>query len=279
MRPRLRPDTQAHHRQRAKALNETEHPLETRTMRPRLVPLRDFLKLLTCALPATVSAAPASGDKATRQLRVCLVSGAQDSKPYSTDDSLAALARYLETEHKMICALLPWDAASAGFKGIEKLLEADAAVFFVRRKTPNPHNLDVLRRFFASGKGFVALRSTSHAWENWPDFDAKVLGAKYGGAKGGNFGNVEKLTRKPHPIWAGTEDFDTKCDIYRYGPVAPDVQVLMEGENQNGVMPVAWTRVHRGARLFHFALGYAYDMEKPSFRRIVANALRWVSEK
>jgi hypothetical protein len=27
------------------------------------------------------------------------------------------------------------------------------------------------------------------------------------------------------------------------------------------------------------ALGYAYDMEKPSFRRIVANALRWVSEK
>lgn len=216
---------------------------------------------------------------AARPLRVCLVSGSQDSKPYRTDDSLAALARHLETEHKMTCTLLTWDAASAGFKGIERLLEADAAVFFVRRKTPNAHNLDVLRRFFASGKGFVALRSTSHAWENWPDFDAEVLGAKYGGAKGGNFGNVDKLTRRPHPIWTGTEAFDTKCDIYRYGPVAPDVQVLMEGENQNGVMPVAWTRVHRGARLFHLALGYAYDLEQPSFRRIVANGLRWVSEK
>lgn len=221
----------------------------------------------------------AAASPAPRPLRVCLVSGSQDSKPYSTDDSLAALARYLEGEHKMVCTLLTWEAASAGFKGIEKLLEADAAVFFVRRKTPNAHNLDVLRKFFASGKGFVALRSTSHAWENWPDFDAEVLGAKYGGAKGGNFGNVDKLTRKPHPIWAGTDDFDTKCDIYRYGPVASDVQVLMEGENKNGVMPVAWTRVHRGARLFHLALGYAYDMEKPSFRRIVANALRWVSEK
>ncbi|MEY4198716.1 MAG: hypothetical protein RLZZ265_456 [Verrucomicrobiota bacterium] len=248
-------------------------------MFPRLVNLRHFLKLLAGALPATVSAAPANADTVTRQLHVCLISGSQDSKPYSTDDSLAALARYLETEHKMACTVLTWDAASAGFKSIEKLLEADAAVFFVRRKTPSAHNLDVLRRFFASGKGFVALRSTSHAWENWPDFDTEVLGAKYGGAKGGNFGNVDKLTRKPHPIWAGTDDFDTKCDLYRYGPVASDVQVLMEGENKNGVMPVAWTRVHRGTRLFHLALGYAYDVEKPSFRRIVANGLRWVSEK
>ncbi|MBI5799169.1 MAG: ThuA domain-containing protein [Verrucomicrobia bacterium] len=212
-----------------------------------------------------------------RAMRVCLVSGANDSAPYGTDASLAALARYLETEHKMTCTLLAWDAATAGFKDIDRLLEADAAVFFVRRKTPDAHNLDVLRRFFASGKGFIALRSTSHAWENWPDFDAEVLGAKYGGAKGGNFGIADRLIRKPHPIWAGTEDFDTKCDLYRSGPLAPDVQVLMEGETKNGVMPVAWTRVHGGGRLFHLALGYAYDMEKPSFRRIVANALHWVS--
>lgn len=243
-------------------------------------PTRRVAALVLVAMASlALASAYAADSPAPRPLRVCLVSGAQDSKPYSTDDSLAALARCLETEHKMTCTLLTWDAATGGFKNIDRLLEADVAVFFVRRKTPNAHNLDVLRKFFASGKGFVALRSTSHAWENWPDFDAEVLGAKYGGAKGGNFGNANKLTRKPHPIWTGTEDFDTKCDLYRYGPVAPDVQVLMEGENQNGVMPVAWTRVHRGARLFHLALGYAYDLEKPAFRRVVANALRWVSAK
>ncbi len=226
---------------------------------------------------AGLASTHAADAAAPRPLRVCLVSGAQDSKPYSTDDSLAALARYLEAEHKLTCTVLAWDAATAGFKDIDRLLEADAAVFFVRRKTPNAHNLDVLRRFFASGKGFVALRSTSHAWENWPDFDAEVLGAKYAGAKGGNFGDAEKLIRKPHPIWMGTEDFDTKCDLYRYGAVAADVQVIMEGETKNGVAPVAWTRVHHGARLFYLALGYAYDMEKPAFRRIVVNGLRWVS--
>lgn len=214
---------------------------------------------------------------AAAPLRVCLVSGANDSKPYSTDQSLARLARYLEAEHRMVCTLVNYDPASNRFPGLEQLLTADAAVFFVRRKTPDAADLAVLKRFFASGKGFVALRSTSHAWENWKDFDTEVLGARYGGAKGGNFGNVEKLTYKPHEIWQGAQDFDTRCDIYRYTDLAPDIDVILEGENKNGRMPVAWTRTHRGARLFHLALGYYDDMEKPAFRRMVANALTWVS--
>lgn len=239
---------------------------------------RFFTQLSTFSSAALL--APLLRAAAARQtLRVCLVSGANDSKPYSTDQSLADLARYLETDHGTRCTLLTLNETGTGFRDIDRLMEADSAVFFVRRKLPDEHNLAVLRRFFSSGKGFVALRSTSHAWENWPDFDVDVLGAKYGGPKGGNFGNVERLIYTSHPIWNGAKDFDTRCDIYRYGPVAADVEVIMEGENKNGRMPIAWTREHRGARLFHFALGYAYDMEKPSFRRIVANAVQWVSRR
>ena len=239
--------------------------------------LRLVLGILALATGNLLTSAAAETARAPA-LRVCLVSGANDSAPYATDRSLAALARYLETEHGMRCTVLTLNAARTGFDGIERLLDADAAVFFVRRKTPDAHNLAVLRKFFSSGKGFVALRSTSHAWENWPDFDREVLGAKYGGAKGGNFGLAEQLTYQPHPIWKGAEDFDTKCDLYRYENLAADVKVILEGRTRNGVTPVAWTREHNGARLFHLALGYAYDVEKPSFRRIVANALRWVSE-
>jgi type 1 glutamine amidotransferase len=236
-----------------------------------------FILVVAAAL-GSVQRVHAANPPAAKPLRVCLVSGANDSAPYATDRSLAGLAAYLEKHHGMTCQLVTWDPAKAEFDRLERLLEADAAVFFVRRKTPNARDLDVLKRFFASGHGFVALRSTSHAWENWPEFDAEVLGAKYGGPKGGNFGNAEKLIYRPHPIWEGAGDFDTQCDLYRYGPTAPDVTVLLEGQTQNGLTPVAWTRPLRGGRLFHLALGYAYDVEKPSFRRIVANALRWVSE-
>lgn len=241
---------------------------------------RDFCAQAAVMATATLLAplAVIAGEPTAKRTRVCLVSGANDSKPYSTDTSLAALGRYLEGEHGMSCTLLTLNAAGTGFNDIDRLLDCDVAIFFVRRKKPDARNLGVLRKFFSSGKGFVALRSTSHAWENWPDFDREVLGAKYGGAKGGNFGDVERLIYKSHPIWTGAEDFDTRCDIYRYGDVASDVSVILEGENKNGRTPVGWTRVHNGARLFHFALGYAYDAEKSSFRRIVANAVRWVSE-
>ncbi|MBI4623250.1 MAG: hypothetical protein HY736_08540, partial [Verrucomicrobia bacterium] len=66
-----------------------------------------------------------------RTFRVCLVSGANESKPYSTDTSLRAMADYLQTEHKMVCDVLVVNAAGTGFDGVERLLDADAAVFFV----------------------------------------------------------------------------------------------------------------------------------------------------
>ena len=217
-------------------------------------------------------------------LRVCLVSGANESKPYSTDASLRELADYLRTEHKMICEVLVANAAGTGFENIDRLLEADAAVFFVRRKKLDEHNLAVLRRFFASGKGVIALRSTSHGFENWPEFDAEILGARYGRDGTGNFGDAERLVFKPHAIWEGVVNptaigvaLTTRRDIYRYSDFAPDVTVLLEAETRNGTMPVAWTRIHDRTRIFYAGLGYSEEVESPGYRQMIRNALFWVT--
>ena len=129
-------------------------------------------------------------------LKVCLVSGANESEGYRSDQALRGLADYLAKEQKMIYEVLVANPAGTGFENIDHLLDADAAVFFVRRKKLDEHNLGVIRRFFESGKGFVALRSTSHAWENWPEFDVEVLGARYGRNGTGNFGNVERRSEE-----------------------------------------------------------------------------------
>lgn len=209
---------------------------------------------------------------AAAPLRVCLVSGAET---YQSDQAFAALAATLEREHGMKCEVLSFSPDGTALPGIERLLEADTAVFHVRRKTLNPAHLAVLRKFFASGKGFVALRSTSHGFENWKDFDREVLGAKYGGPGGGNFGNAEKLIFRPHPIWEGTQGLDTKKDLYRLTEFAPDLTVILEGQTKNGLVPVAWTRPHHQSRLVYLAL--FYELNQPPFQRAIANALRWVT--
>lgn len=242
-------------------------------------------------VPGFAAALEAPATKAAKAaprppLRVCLVSGANDSKPYATDTTLKELADYLRQEDKMLCEVVVMNPAGTGFVNLERLLEADAAIFFVRRKTPDAAQLAILRQFFASGKGFIALRSTSHAWENWPDFDVEVLGARYGRNGTGNFGNAERLIFKTHPIWDGVTNptkigvaLTTRRDLYRYGEMAPDLDIILEGETKNGRMPVAWTRTREGgARLFHVALGYAEEVAMPGYRRMVRNALYWVTK-
>ena len=220
---------------------------------------------LLIAAPATL-AAPAP------PLRVCLVSGAET---YQSDRAFAGLAAYLQREHGMRCDVISFSPDGTALPGIEKLLAADTAVFHVRRKTLNAEHLARLKTFFASGKGFVALRSTSHGWENWKEFDQEVLGAKYGGPGGGNFGNAEKLIFHPHPIWEGTQGLDTRRDIYRLTEPASNITVILEGVTKNGTVPVAWTRPHHAARLVYIAL--FYEIDTPPFQRAIANALRWVT--
>jgi type 1 glutamine amidotransferase len=231
-------------------------------------------KLLTLFLAAMILPAMsvAAGAGGARPLRVCLVSGAET---YRSDEAFARLAAYLEREHGMKCEVLKFSADGTELPGIEKLLEADTAVFHVRRKTLKPEHLAVLKKFFDSGKGFVALRSTSHGWENWKDFDREVLGAKYGGPGGNNFGNAEKLHFKPHPIWEGAQGLDTKKDIYRMTEFAADIDVILEGETKNGRVPVGWTRPHKQSRLVYLAL--FYELNEPPFQRAIANAVRWVT--
>ncbi len=209
---------------------------------------------------------------AAAPLKVCLISGAET---YQSDRAFAALAATLEREHGMKCEVLSFSPDGTTLPGIEHLLDADTAVFHVRRKTLNPAHLAVLKKFFASGKGFVALRSTSHGFENWPNFDREVLGAHYGGTGGGNFGNAEKLVFHPHPIWEGTQGLETKKDLYRLTEFASDLTVILEGQTKNGLIPVAWTRPHQQSHLVYLAL--FYEINTPPFERAIANALRWVT--
>jgi type 1 glutamine amidotransferase len=220
---------------------------------------------MTAAMPTLYAAS-------AKPLRVALVSGAET---YKSDEAFAGLAAYLEREHGMKCDVLKFSADGSSLEGIDKLLQADTAVFHVRRKTLRPDHLVLLKKFFASGKGFVALRSTSHGWENWKQFDQEVLGMTYGGPGGNNLGNAVRLHFKPHPIWEGTQGLDTKKDLYRLTNPQADIDVILEGETKNGRVPVAWTRPHHQSRLVYIAL--FYEIDQPPFRRAIANALRWVT--
>ncbi len=223
---------------------------------------------LICPLSAGGQEAP---------LRVCLVSG---SAEYDSDASLAAFQKYLEERCEVRCTL----TKAHGFDdlpGLEALDDCDVALFFTRRLTITGEQLERVKKYCLSGRPIVAVRTASHGFQNWLEFDKLVLGGNYQGHFGG--GPTTEVTivpsAKDHPALDGPVPIRSRGSLYRTAPLASDCTVLMTGSTpeSNGSQPAAWTRVHNGGRVFYTSLGAQQDFENATFRRFLSNALFWAA--
>jgi nicotinamidase-related amidase/type 1 glutamine amidotransferase len=233
--------------------------------RPLLLSLA-FL-LLGAALPAATA----------EPLRVCLVSG---SAEYDSDTSLAAFQTYLEANYAARCVLLK----ARGFDnlpGLEVLENCDVALFFTRRLTIDGEQLERIKKYAASGKPIVAVRTASHGFQKWLEFDRLVLGGNYQ-----NHLRNDRTTRaavvpelKTHPVVDGIGVIASPGSLYKNTPIAEDATVLMVGTSPESKQPVAWVREYKGARVFYTSLGAQGDFENATFRRLLANALFWTARR
>ena len=215
-------------------------------------------------------------------LRVCLISG---SNEYHSDISLTAFQHFLEAQYDVRCVLIQARGRLNQFgefsdlPGLDSLDHADVILLFTRRVTIPEDQLAQVKRYINSGKPVVAVRTASHGLQGWPEFDKTVLGGNYQGHFGLEFkqtvSSVEGL--QSHPVLEGVTKIISGSSLYKTTPLASDVELLMVGSTTQSSQPSAWTRVHKGGRIFYTSLGAPEDFENPSFRRLLTNALFWVA--
>jgi nicotinamidase-related amidase/type 1 glutamine amidotransferase len=183
--------------------------------------------------------------------------------------------------------------------GLETLDSADLLLISARRRTLPADQLDRIRRFIASGKPLVGIRTASHPFHlrnqapaegraDWPTFDADVWGGNYtnhyGDAKSGP-NNIVTIAEKSggHPILAGfpTTEFHSGGTLYKTSPLAPGTNVLLMGKfADQKPEPVAWTFTRKdGGRSFYTSLGHKSDFAQPEFCQMLRNGLLWVISK
>lgn len=229
------------------------------------------LALLLAFLPALAAAA------ADQPLNVVMFSG---STEYKSRESLESFKRLLEDKHNCRCSVNVVDEKGTRLNGIEALETADVAVFFTRRVKLDDEQLAKVRRFIAAGKGVVGIRTASHGFQTWLEFDPQILGGSYGNHY--NKDEVAEVTPdekgKAHPILAGVTPFTTEGKLYRNPKLADDVTLLLRAKNATNTEPVAWARDakpgERG-RVFYTSLGVPKDFELPQFRQMLVNAVLW----
>jgi nicotinamidase-related amidase/type 1 glutamine amidotransferase len=207
---------------------------------------------------------------------------------YDADKTLPRFAQMLR-EKCGIYATILHGQGTADIPAMDELAAADCAVLFIRRLALPKTELDKFRRYVAAGNPLVGMRTASHAFslggkpspegrDQWPEFDADVLGGSYHGHGSNTTGTDVAIVpdQVGHPILSGVEParWHSTGSLYNTAPVASDATVLMTGTQGDVVEPLTWTRTAHG-RLVYIGLGHPDDFDDPQFVTLLANAIRW----
>jgi type 1 glutamine amidotransferase len=197
--------------------------------------------------------------------------------------------------------------------GLAALDKADLMILFTRWRNLPDSQMKHIVDYVESGRPIVAMRTATHAFDlkssptyarySWNSkewdggFGRQVLGetwvAHHGRHAVQSTRGVIVKGREQHPILRGIPDgaIWVPTDVYKVRLPLPEGsealvlgQVLqgmkesdapVEGAPNDPMMPVAWTRTYRGARVFTTTMGSAQDLLNEGFRRLLVNACYW----
>ncbi len=207
------------------------------------------------------------------RVKLCMLSG---SFEYDSEASLVVFQDYIEKNYPVEASLLIYQNEDDN-QSLESLQDADVLLVFTRRLNTTGKELDRFKAYCAAGKPIVGVRTASHAYQHWLAFDKEILGGDYHGHYGGGIVAHAEINpeAKDHPILQGISNFDSYGSLYKNPSIAADTTLLLTGYTEEHTEPVAWTRLHRGGRVFYTSLGHQKDFEVTMFLRLLANAVLW----
>ncbi|HEV8540760.1 MAG TPA: ThuA domain-containing protein [Verrucomicrobiae bacterium] len=199
---------------------------------------------------------------------------------YHSKETFPEFARGLEQDYKVKTTILqrPDDEKVQSISGLEKLADADLVILMMRRMVLPEDQMALIKKYLDSGKPLIGLRTASHSFENWKEFDREVLGGNYGN----HFENDRKTTvtimpeARDNPILRGVTSFVSDGALYRNTPLQPGSKPLLIGSAMgHPPQPVAWTHEYKSGRIFYSSLGHPNDFKEQSFQNLLHHAIEW----
>jgi type 1 glutamine amidotransferase len=243
-------------------------------------------------------AASVAADEAKKP-HVVFVTGDDE---YRSEISMPMIAKILEARHNLrtsVAYAKPTPQTKNNIVGLEALKDADLAVIFVRFRALPDDQLKMILDYTNSGKPLVGLRTATHAFL-YPEgdkhvalndsFGREVWGQKWLFHNGHSSSTNVSVIRQQeqHPILRGLpEGFHCRSWLYHVLPLEGDCTPLLMGtavkseikDNKSVPNPVAWTKIHKGARVFFTTLGHPQDFEFPAVRQLLINGILWTLDR
>ena len=250
------------------------------------------LAIRACMLPSVImvllvtAGGIQSQDTGKAAIRVLVVTGGHDFERVPFFDMFKGFEgiEFKEAAHPFADSLLNPDLRQS----------FDAVLFYdMPRETSEKSKtgfIDLLNR----GIGVVFLHHSLASYQDtWDGFEA-ILGGKYrekAGEKNGRpyeassyLEGVDvpvQVVNPWHPVTEGIDDFVLHDDeVYGNFEVLPDVHPLLETLHPKSTRTIGWWHVTGKSRVVYLQPGHGLTAyENPIFRRLVKQAIEWVSEK
>ena len=215
-------------------------------------------------------------------------------REYKTAETLPKFAtRHLRKDFR-ITVLTPDPSDKNRFPGMQVLDKADVLLVSVRRRALPKADLAILKKFIASGKPVIGIRTANHAFSlrgkpapdghaTWETWDADVFGGNYHGHHKNDLKTHAQILSIPkHPILnqLPAQKFATGGSLYEVLPLKNGTTILAEGTAQGITekQPVAWTFQRAdGGRSFYTSLGHPDDFKNHTFTKLLKNAVLWAA--
>lgn len=149
----------------------------------------------------------------------------------------------------------------------------------------------LLRLVKEDGKGVVSLHHSIANYQNWPEYH-EMTGVRYyledtvvdGVKKPKSTYDHDQTFRvqivdPKHPATLGMSDFEIVDETYNGFDVLPGVTPLLRTDYPKSGPLIGWAKTYGNARVVYIQLGHGPTaFENPNYRRLVRNAMVWVSE-
>ncbi|MFA6543651.1 MAG: ThuA domain-containing protein [Limisphaerales bacterium] len=240
--------------------------------------MKAVLTSLLCLAVASPFCASIHAAAPARPPTIVLISGEFE---YKSTETLPTLKTQLETKLGAKCIYLQRKPGTNvhDIPGLEALDTADLAILFIRRMVLPEEQLARFKKYAVSGRPVIGLRTTSHAFENWKEWDRDVLGGNYQKHHDNKLETIVRVAQNAaaHPILAGVPgEFISPGSLYRNSPLPDGSKVLLNGSVQGQPPePLAWTHSHHRTPVFYTSLGHPKDFETGAFNRLMLNAVTW----
>ena len=208
-------------------------------------------------------------------LNLCMLSG---SFEYDSEISLTILKKYVEKNYPIKADMIVYESEDDD-PSLAAIDDADALLVFTRRLNTDGESLRQFQSYCEQGRPIVGVRTASHAYQNWLEFDKEVLGGDYQGHYGHGPTVQLETVASEHSILKDVPKFESYGSLYRNPSISDDASALLMGHTDEHTEPVAWTRLHNGGRVCYTSLGHQKDFELEAFLQFLAQSVLWVAEQ